>query len=76
MQHIAKITGVSERPTISQTGAPTNEVVISIETVLGATGQLVIPQREYDMLDDQELSDRIDEFGARLNKPFMLAGNG
>lgn len=70
--HIESITGVSQRPTISQTGAPTNEVVISFVTVFGVTGQIIIPEREYNILNDDELRDKINLQAINLDRPHML----
>ena len=67
-----KVLSVNERPTITRNGRQSVNVVIEIETILGANGTLIIPQQEYDVLDTAELQDRIKAKADQLNRPFMV----
>lgn len=68
-----KILNVRERPMLDASGQPRNEVVISIQTDLGGTGDLIVPQNQYAKLSDEDLEKLIAEKAMQLDKPFLLS---
>lgn len=66
------VVSVTERVRITPAGQPDTEYVVTIETGLGATGQVIIPARMYRNLTDDELVDVLNDKADELNRPFLV----
>jgi hypothetical protein len=67
-----RVLGTRERPSLGPTGQPVNEVVIDIATDLGATGQLVLRQNDYERMADQDLADLLQAKAQVLDRAMSL----
>lgn len=68
-----KILGTRERPGIDATGQIRTEVVITIQTDLGNTGDLVITQQRYNAMSDDQLQEAIIQKAVLLDRAHLLA---
>ena len=55
MAYGIRVLDVTERPSISRAGKPVSEVVLAVETEMGANGQITLPQNVYAGMEDNDL---------------------
>ena len=67
-----KVLGVRERPGIDASGQIKTEVVISIQTDDGNSGDLIIPQAKYAAMDDETLQNAIIQKAIMLDRANRL----
>lgn len=71
------VTSITERPTIDAAGNVVKSVVITLKTMLGATGSLEIPADQFEALTDSDegkaaLQERLNAKADKLDLPFSM----